>query len=112
MATQQISNIQENVLDSYRPLESEQSVNLSRELESFKIYCDKVTKKENAAKDQSKTNADGSPKLLPNRAVLNELEFFVEKQTVDRTLKPLFNCISQIAQSEVRTQTPFQKCPS
>ena len=67
--------------------------------------------KENVAKDERKTNWDGSPKSLPDQAVLDELEFFIEKQTVDKTLKPIFIYISNIAESEVRTEPPFLKCP-
>jgi hypothetical protein len=75
MSEQTLSTEQESILESYRPLESEQEANLAIELHKFKTYSDKVLKKENIARSPANTNADGSPKAIESCPVLGELEF-------------------------------------
>ena len=77
MGEQTLSTEQESILESYRPLESEQEANLAIELHKLKTYCDKVLKKENIARSPANTNADGSPKAIESCPVLGELEFLL-----------------------------------
>ena len=82
---------------------------MKSELSKFKIYCDRVKAKEQTAIRSA--NFDGSPKIVPNKTILSELEYFLEKQEVKKTLMPLFNQMSRVHDCEVPIEPQGQKCP-
>ncbi len=71
----------------------------------------KSHKKRKKATEPRSINEDGSPKVFPDKPTPTELEYFLEKQTVKSTLKPLFNEMSHVQNSDVRIDPIGKTCP-
>ena len=60
---------------------------------------------------KANANPDGSPRVVPDRPVLGELENFLQRQTVEKILKPLFYAMCTALGFDVLIVPSTFKCP-